>query len=58
MANISVSYDPDNIDLESGSGLCVYCDNAVEEHDVAIVIEQRHAYLAHRSCAFTEDEDG
>ena len=54
--SVPVSFDPGDIDLESGSGLCVYCDNAVEEFDVAIVIEKRHAYLAHRSCALDRED--
>ena len=41
----------DNVDVYSGSGLCVYCDNAVEEYDMAVVITRGHAYLAHGMCA-------
>lgn len=45
------------IDQFSPSGLCVLCDNAVEEYDVGIVIKDRHAYLAHAMCINTAHDE-
>lgn len=58
--SICITHDTIEIDVFSGAGLCVLCDNAVEEHDIGIVVKDGHAYLAHAGCirmAHEEDED-
>lgn len=53
----AVANETIDIDQFSGAGLCVLCDNAVEEYDVGIVIKDRHAYLAHAMCINNHHEE-
>jgi hypothetical protein len=37
---------------------CPYCDNAIEAHDEATVVEQDGVkFLAHADCGFEDDEE-
>ena len=53
-------HDTIEIDSYSGSGLCVLCDNAVEEGMEGLVYHKGHVYLAHDMCIenkWREDEE-
>lgn len=53
-------HDTIEIDEFSGAGLCVLCDNAIEEGQEGIIYKSRHAYIAHDMCiqaAWEEDDE-